>query len=165
MEQYELSADINATAQSCYRLFRNFSAMPSYMENIKEMKELRQNVWRWVLIGEKGDESTWEMLLEHDIPEKMLVLRTLSGPEIEMSLEVDFQDLRPGVSRITLNMVILTVEFGVGKLLLGLFGVSRTRLEGNLQHFKAKIESMEAEKAGRGETRPEKVEESPSVAN
>jgi uncharacterized membrane protein len=145
MDSYELSIEVDAPVRICYWFWRDFTSFPTFMQNVESVKHLQGNVWCWILKGDKGDECKWELILDKDIPEHLISWRTLSGPEMEMYVDVSFQPVTEERTRVQISIVTFIPDISLGKVLLELYGVSRHRVERNLKHFKERVEARMAE--------------------
>ncbi|HEY9686672.1 MAG TPA: SRPBCC family protein [Coleofasciculaceae cyanobacterium] len=141
MEVFEKSIEIQAPAEFCYRYWREFSCFSSFMHNVKDVYPLQDNVWRWVLIGPQGDESTWDLLLSEDIPSRRISWRTLSGPDIGLWVDIDFLKINSDLTQITVTTTLFPPDSPIGNLMKELFGISEQTIARNLEEFKVVVES------------------------
>jgi uncharacterized membrane protein len=147
MESFEKSIEINASAEDCYSYWHEFHCFSSIMHNVKAVYRVQDDVWRWVLIGQHGDESTWDLLLSADIPGRKISWRTLSGPDIDMWVDIDFLPIKANRSQVTVSVTLSPPDSPIGNLMKELFGVSEQTIAKNLEEVKAEVECRVARKA------------------
>jgi uncharacterized membrane protein len=140
METFEKSIEVNASAEDCYNYWREFHCFGSIMHNVKNVYHIHDDVWRWVLIGKHGDESIWDLHLLADVPGRKISWRTLSGPDIDMWVDVDFLPIRSDRSQVTVSVTLSPPDSPIGNLMKELFGVSEQTIARNLEEFKAEVE-------------------------
>ena len=116
------SATINRPRREVYARWREFSRFPEFMDNVRNVEQIGQNLSRWTIEGPAG--KTVELLTEisHDVPGERIAWRSVEGSAIVTAGEALFKDAAPG--RGTLVQLVLTYDppaGAVGKLVAKLF--------------------------------------------
>lgn len=142
METFEESIEVHAPVEFCYHCWHEFSSFPALMHNVKKVSQIGENIWQWVLVGPQGDESEWELMLVRDIPNQQICWQTVRGPEMEISLDIDFMPVHADLTRILIKVRLASPENPIGHLLKGLFGISEREIRQNLETFRDVMETM-----------------------
>lgn len=142
MESFEETARIKAPVELCYQCWRQFACLPSFMHNVKAVRQLEEDVWRWELAGPEGDPNDWDLLLAEDIPNQQISWRTLRGPEIDMWVDVHFSRIHDNLTQIRLVVTLFPPENPIGNVLKDLYAVTQRTISLNLKEFESVVEEI-----------------------
>jgi uncharacterized membrane protein len=135
------SALIQASADECYKLWRDLSGIPQWQEQMKEVRETGPKTSHWVM-EINGKTTEWDSEILNDEPGKRVSWRSIGG-DFQNAGEVIFEPA-PGDRG---TMVTILQEFGFGKVAAATATLlSRNPKQAvieNLRHFKALIETGE----------------------
>jgi len=147
LNSFEESAYVNAPVALCYQCWRNFDCLPSVFHNVKHVEALGDDVWRWHLLGSHEHESFWDLLLSRDVPDRLISWLTLSGPGLEMAVDIHFDRLDPDRTAIRLQVRVDAPQTQSAAVAENLHGITSRAIHRNLAEFKAVVEGI-MEEAG-----------------
>src|SRR5713226_6023488 len=95
MQRAEKSIRVAAPVTEVYNFWRNFENLPTFMENVKDVKRLAdgQDVWHWTLKGPLNSSISFDAQVTEDQPDKSIAWKSSEGT-IGTSGAVSFVDLR-----------------------------------------------------------------------
>lgn len=150
METIQKSIEVNVPLHTAYNQWTQFETFPEFMEGIQEVRQLDDRHVHWVAdIG--GKHKEWDAEIVEQIPDQRIQWRSTSGARNDGLVE--FEPISDSQTHVTVKMNYETegVLEGIGDF----FGVTSTRVEGDLERFKEFVETRGAETGGwRGEVRP-----------
>lgn len=136
MSNIEKSIQVKVPVRTAYNQWTQFEDWPSFMEGVKEIKQLDDTHQHWrTEIG--GMEKQFDVVLTEQIPDKRIAWRSTSGaPNAGV---VTFHRISEDTTRVMLQMDYDPKGFveNVGDML----GIVSRRVEGDLERFKQFIES------------------------
>jgi uncharacterized membrane protein len=154
MATMEKTIDVDVPVRTAYGQWTQFEEFPRFMEGVKQVRQIDDKHLHWQAeIG--GREVEWDAEIVEQVPDKRIVWRSLRGKLTTGA--VYFDPLGPERTRIRLAM---TYEpKGALEGTADLLGIVSMRVKGDLERFKAFIESRGVETgAWRGEVHAGKVE-------
>ncbi|HXH81753.1 MAG TPA: SRPBCC family protein [Candidatus Tectomicrobia bacterium] len=151
MSEIVESIDVQVPVSAAYNQWTQFEDFPRFMEGVTAVRQLDDRRLHWrATIG--GREEQWEAEITEQRPDLRIAWRSTSGapnPGV-----VTFHRLSDTTTRVTLQMSC--DPQGAAETVGDALGVVRRRVKGDLERFKAFIESRGRETgAWRGEIRPE----------
>ena len=163
MEHIEKSIDVNAPLSTVYNQWTQFEDFPEFMEGVLEVRQLddKRLHWRAKIAGK---EKEWDADIFEQTPDACIAWRSISGAL--NTGKVSFQSLGPSKTRVKLK--INYDPEGVIENIGDALGVVSARVQGDLNRFKAFLETRHTETgAWRGEIHGREVqsEESMSATN
>jgi hypothetical protein len=148
------SIDVAVPVRTAYNQWTQFEDFPRFMGGVKEVRQLEDQRLYWrAVIG--GKEEAWGAVVTEQAPDECVAWRSTSGAE-----NAGLVTFRPLSDRQTRVHLLLTyTPEGVVEQAGAALGLVTRRVEGDLERFKAFIESRGAETgAWRGEIHHERVE-------
>jgi uncharacterized membrane protein len=136
LETIEKSIEINVPVRTAYNQWTQFEEFPRFMEGVESVKQLDNTTLQWVAnIG--GERKEWRARITEQVPDHHIAWRS-EGGDFTSGL-VAFQSLGPDKTRVTvrLNYEPKGMTEKVGDML----GMVSRRVQGDLERFKAFIES------------------------
>lgn len=137
---------IDRPADELYARWRRFQDLPLFMRDIRSVKELPDGTFEWTAeIPNTGEEISWLVRLEEDVPGERIVWRSIEGSEVHNQGAVEF---RSG-SHSGETQVFATIEYRppggtVGKKVAEfLRAIPRQLVKENLRNFKHVVETGE----------------------
>lgn len=147
MSTIEKSIEVNVPVRTAYNQWTQFEEFPKFMEGVQEVKQITDKRLHWrANIG--GKEKEWDADITEQIPDKRIAWRSTTGAP--NGGVVTFHELTPSTCRILLQLEYdpETIVEKAGDAV----GVVSMRVQGDLDRFKAFIESRGSETgAWRGE--------------
>ena len=151
--EIEKSVEVDVPVRTAYNQWTQFEEFPRFMSGIKEVRQITDKKTHWVAdVGFK--EKEWDAEIIEQTPDRRVAWRNTSGaPNAGV---VTFEPVGAGKTQVTARMTYHPESFAeqVGDFL----GVVSNRVQGDLNRFKAFIESRGTETgAWRGEIRGDQV--------
>ncbi len=86
---------INRPADELYAYFRDFSNLPTFMENVVRIDVLDDRRSHWVVKAPAGQTVEWDAELTEDLPGRSLTWQSAEGADVPNSGRVAFADAGP----------------------------------------------------------------------
>lgn len=154
MEHIEKSIDVNAPLSTVYNQWTQFEDFPEFMEGVQEVRQLDDKRLHWKA-KIAGKEKEWDAEIFEQTPDACIAWRSTSG--VLNTGKVSFQSLGPSKTRVKLR--INYDPEGVIENIGDALGVVSARVQGDLNRFKAFIETRHTETgAWRGEIHGREVQ-------
>lgn len=87
---------IDRPREEIYRFWRNFSNLPSFMENVISVVPLRDNQWRWSIAGPAGTTVDLETEVVEDRENESISWQSLENSDVKTQGSVKFRDAPGG---------------------------------------------------------------------
>ncbi|MGE5621654.1 MAG: SRPBCC family protein [Bacillota bacterium] len=150
MSTVEESIEVDVPVSTAYNQWTQFEEFPRFMSSVHEVRQLDDTHLHWKATV-AGKEKQWDAEITHQIPDKRIAWRSISGAENAGS--VSFERISDTRTRITLKMSYAPETFSekVGDTL----GAMKLQAKQNLSRFKEMLESRGSETgAWRGTVTP-----------
>jgi uncharacterized membrane protein len=128
-----------------YDYWRDFTNLPSFMENVRSVEILDENRSRWTIAAPGGQEVVLVSRITQDIPGESITWRSTPESEIRNSGRILFKDEARGRGTVVSARIAYKPPFGTaGKYVARLFG-REPELQANreLRRFKQLMETGE----------------------
>lgn len=136
MSTIEKSIQVNVPVRTAYNQWTQFEDWPSFMEGVKEIKQLDDTHQHWrAEIG--GKEKQFDVVLTEQIPDKRIAWHSTSGAK--NAGVVTFHRISDDTTRVMLQMDY--DPEGLVENVGDMLGFVTRRVEGDLERFKQFIES------------------------
>ncbi len=139
----EASIVIDRPAEVCYRYWRNFANLSSFLNHVQSVEILDDRRSHWVVKGPADTTVEWDAEIIEDIPGERLSWRSLENAQVDNAGSVQFQAEEGGKTDVK---VVLTYNPPMGALGLAfakLFGENpETQLNEDLTLFKETLEKL-----------------------
>jgi uncharacterized membrane protein len=141
------SVEVNVPISTAYNQWTQFEEFPKFMEGVESVTQLDDTHLRWVAeIG--GKQAEWTGEISEQRPDERVAWKAIEGHG--NSGVVTFHRLNEGQTRVTVQMAYETE--GLVETLGSVLGSDSRRVKGDLERFKALVESRGVETgAWRGE--------------
>jgi uncharacterized membrane protein len=154
MEHIEKSIDVNAPLSTVYNQWTQFEEFPEFMEGVLEVRQLDDKRLHWKA-KIAGKEKEWDAEIFEQTPDGCIAWRSISG--VLNTGKVSFQSLGPTKTRVKLR--INYDPDGIVENIGDALGIVSTRVQGDLNRFKAFLETRHTETgAWRGEIHGREVQ-------
>lgn len=90
------SVTINRPRSEIYAFWRDFSNLPSVMENIERIDVVDDRRSHWAVKGPAGKTVEWGSIVTDDEPNRLIAWRSVEGADVVSSGRVEFFDAAPG---------------------------------------------------------------------
>ncbi|MGL5836931.1 MAG: SRPBCC family protein [Sphingorhabdus sp.] len=115
------SVTINRPAQEVYALFRDFSRLPEFMENIERIDVLDERLSHWVVKAPGGAKVEWDARVTEDIEGRSITWQSETGADVANSGRITFDDAGPRGTVVTATIAYDPPAGLVGKLIAKIF--------------------------------------------
>lgn len=115
------SVTINKPRAELYAYFRDFSNLPSFMENIERIDLLDRRRSHWVVKAPAGKTVEWDATVTDEVEGEYLVWTSDPGADIANSGRVEFRDAGARGTVVTATLIYDPPGGFVGKLIARLF--------------------------------------------
>ncbi len=153
MTQIEKGIDIDVPVRTAYNQWTQFEDFPSFMEGVKEVRQLDEKrlLWRAEVMGKDVE---WTADIVQQIPDERITWRSTTGAKNAGSIA--FAPIGSDKTHVTLRF-----EFepqGAAETAASALGLVSARVEGDLKRFKKFIEERGGATGGwRGEIHGQRV--------
>ncbi len=128
---------IEAPPQRVYELWRDPSAFPGFMPDVKSV-EARGDRWHWVVEGPVGTTVEWDSEVVEDLPGERLAWKSVGG-QVQNSGAVRFDD-RDGATDLEYAMEFDPPGGTAGEVVAKIFKDPEDQVQRALDAFKALVE-------------------------
>jgi uncharacterized membrane protein len=129
---------VNGDTSYIYGLWASFETFPNFMQHIKEVRKVGDNLTHWVMKGPLGTTIEWEAEITRREKNKRLGWNSKDNDAgtIKTSGEVTFTDLPDGQTEVTVTLQYDPPAGIAGEVAARLFANPDERLEEDLRNFK-----------------------------
>ena len=153
------SVEVNVPLSTAYNQWTQFEDFPKFMAGVLDVKQLDDRHQRWhAEIG--GKEERWDAEITEQIPDRLIAWRSTSGARNEG--RVTFEKLSDSRTRVELRLDYQ--PRGMMEKVGDAMGAVSMRASGNLQRFKAFLESRGSETGAWRGSIPERSQQESSTA-
>jgi uncharacterized membrane protein len=147
MATIEQSMDIDAPISTVYNQWTQFEEFPHFMDGVDEVRQLDDTLLHWVA-SFGGSRHEWDAEITEQLPDERIAWRNTDGKD--NAGVVTFHKITDDTTRVMVQMDF--VPEGIKEKIGDAIGAPERRVKGDLERFKAMIESRGAETgAWRGE--------------
>jgi len=147
MANIEQSIDVEVPISTAYNQWTQFEEFPKFMEGVDEIRQLDDRHVHWV-VSFGGTQHEWDAEITEQNPDERVAWKNTDGKE--NAGVVTFYQLAADRTRIMVQMD--WAPEGVKEKLGASLGFDQRRIEGDLERFKALIESQGTESGAYRET-------------
>jgi uncharacterized membrane protein len=143
MSTVEKSIEVGVPVSTAYNQWTQFESFPQFMEGVDRVDQISPTTTAWVTsIG--GVHRRFEAEITEQRPDELIAWTSVTGPK--QAGIVSFHRVDATTSRVMLQLDVLPE--GVLETVGDKLGVVGRRIEGDLERFKAFIESRGTEAGG-----------------
>jgi uncharacterized membrane protein/gas vesicle protein len=152
----EKTIAIGAPIHQVFAFWSNFGNLPRFMTHVREVRNLANGRWLWVVEDPAGTSVSWEAEVTRFEPNRMLGWKSVPGAGIDISGIVQFEAAARDRTRIRLRLSYRRCAGFLGDRVARLFGKDLTTQAGaGLIRLKSLLENGEAGSTAGGTVRPE----------
>lgn len=137
MATVEKSIEVNVPISTAYNQWTQFEDFPAFMEGIEEVRQVDDTHLHW-RAEVAGKDKEWDAEITEQIPDQRIAWRSTTGA-LNAGV-VTFHHISDEVTRIMLQMDY--EPEGMTENVGNMLGVFTRRVEGDLERFKAFLESQ-----------------------
>jgi len=149
MANIEQSIDVEVPISTAYNQWTQFEEFPQFMEGVDEIRQIDDRHVHWV-VSFGGTQHEWDAEITEQNPDERVAWKNTDGKD--NAGVVTFHQLAADRTRIMVQMD--WAPEGVKEKLGATLGFDQRRIEGDLERFKALIESQGTESGAYRETVP-----------
>lgn len=98
---------INRSREELYAVWRDFAALPTFMDNVRSVEPLDERRSRWVIEAPAGTTVEFTSRITEDEPGRLIAWQSEDGATVRNSGRIEFIDAAPGRG----TMVRATIEY------------------------------------------------------
>ena len=140
MSSAEKSIDLNVPVRTAYNQWTQFEDFPRFMEGVEEVRQLDDRHLHW-RVNIAGKEEEFDVEITEQTPDQRIAWRSTTGPA--NAGVATFHRISDDRSRVMLQMEYEPA--GALEKAADAVGLIESRLEGDLERFKAFIEERGTE--------------------
>jgi len=138
------SVTINRPIEELYRFWRNLENLPRFMRHLESVERLTDTISRWRAKGPGDAIVEWDAEINNEVANKVIGWRSLEGADVVSAGSVNFDEVGPGRTRVTVHLQYNPPGGKVGAAVAKLFGRdAETEIREDLHRFKQMAESGE----------------------
>jgi uncharacterized membrane protein len=141
----EEQVTIDRPRDELFQIWRNFSQLPNYADDLESVTALGEGRTHWVARVPGGKRIEWDSEMVNEIPGELIAWKTVGNPDVAHAGSVHFRDETRGATNVR---VVIDYEPPGGRLgglvhaFTKLFGQSpEQKIRADLQKFKERVES------------------------
>lgn len=141
----EKSVTINASADECYRFWRDFNNLSQFMQHLESVQTLDDKRSHWKARAPMGTSIEWDAEVTIDQPGKLIAWRSVEGSQVDNAGTVTFESAPGGRGTIVRVQLQYSPPGGkAGALLAKLFREEPSQqIDEDLRNFKRIMETGE----------------------
>lgn len=103
---------INRPRAELYRVWRDFTRLAEFMENVKAIEVLNARRTRWTVAAPGGRDVRWEAVVTEDLPDQRIAWETAPGADVKSAGWVEFKDAPAGRGTEVRALIVYEPPFG-----------------------------------------------------
>ena len=141
MARLQESVEVNAPASECYDQWMRFEEFPQFMVHVKSVTRQGDRRWHWIVDGPLGKKLEWDAEMDGNERDRIISWHSVSEPEVGVQGAVLFEELSPGLTRITSTIQYEPPAGVMGELVGQVFSNPQQMVRQDLDNFKKLMES------------------------
>jgi uncharacterized membrane protein len=141
MDRVQETVRVQAPIQACFSQWMKFEEFPSFMNHVKSITKVNNNVWHWVVDGPMGAKLEWDAEMDGVEADNIISWHTISDSAVKASGEVRFVESAPDETDVTSSLDYEAPLGAVGELVAKMFSNPDAMVKEDLQNFKKLVES------------------------
>jgi uncharacterized membrane protein len=115
------SVTINKPAQELYAFFRDFSNLPSFMENVESIRLHDEQRSHWVVKAPGGRTVEWDARVTEEVPGRLISWTSEEGADVPNSGKVEFKPVEGRGTVVTATILYDPPGGIIGKIVAKMF--------------------------------------------
>ncbi|MEW6208553.1 MAG: SRPBCC family protein [Acidobacteriota bacterium] len=134
--------NIAAPVEEVFEFWKHHENFPSFMSNVRELKETGEGRYHWTVSGPAGISIEWDGRITRLIPNEMIEWESLPGSAVEQKGIVRFKPVAECETSVDIKMTYNPPAGAVGHLVALLFGSDpKSEMDEDLMRMKSLIET------------------------
>jgi uncharacterized membrane protein len=147
-QQTTRSIIVKGTPSDLYHVWADVEAFPRFMNNVKSVTRIADNMTHWVVAGPFGKDVEWDAETTRMEEGKRIAWNSKEGSEVKTSGQVVFTEMPHGETQVTVTLQVAP-QGTLSGAVAGFFGKLEETLEEDLRQFKAYAEARQPAGAAR----------------
>lgn len=123
-----------------YNLWANFENFPHFMNNIKSVRKMGNDMSHWTMEGPLGKTIEWDAKTTRMEPNKRIAWNSMDNSDLTTSGQVTFNPLPKDQVEVTVTLQYQPPAGKLGEIIAKLFDDPEEKLEQDLYQFKTYAE-------------------------
>ena len=142
---------INRPRQELFDYWRDFSKLPTFMDNVERVDVLDETRSHWVVKAPAGHSVEWDAIITEEEPGEFIAWSSVEGADVPNSGRIDFKDASGGRGTEVTVTILYDPPMGViGKIVAAMFQREPAiQARRDLRRFKQLMETGEIATAAR----------------
>lgn len=131
---------VMATLSDVFNLWANFENFPIFMPQLQSVRKTGETTSHWVMDGPLGTTLEWEAETTASVPNERIAWRSLPGSAVTTSGQVDFREMGPNDTEITVRMAYEVPGGAVVEAAAAVLSNPDDMVQESLRRFKEHVE-------------------------
>jgi len=135
---------INKPVAEVYAYFRDFSRLPTFMENVVSIDVRDDRTSHWVVKAPAGRTVEWDAIVTEDVPDRLIAWTSAEGADVPNSGRIEFADAGGRGTVVTATILYDPPAGVIGKIVAKMFQREPAiQARRDLRRFKQLLETGE----------------------
>lgn len=144
------SVTINRPRAELYAYWRDFTKLPSFMDNVERVDLIDDTTSHWVVKAPGGKTVEWDALITEERPDELIAWASKEGADVPNSGRIDFRDAGDRGTVVTATILYDPPAGFIGKVIARMFQREPAiQARRDLRRFKQLMETGEIATAAR----------------
>lgn len=140
MGHFKQSTEIHAPISACFDEWMKFEEFPRFMNHVKSVTKLDNNLWHWIVEGPVGSKVEWDAQMDGKMEDRMISWNTVGDSMVDNQGAVVFEEIGPNTTRVTSTFQYEPPAGPIGELVATIFSNPETMVKQDLDNFKQLME-------------------------
>jgi uncharacterized membrane protein len=141
MDRVQEIVEVQAPIASCFSQWMKFEEFPSFMNHVKSISKVNNNIWHWVVDGPFGAKLEWDAEMDGVEAEHTISWHTISDSAVKASGEGQFVALGENLTQVSSAIDYEAPMGGIGEMVARMFSNPDAMVKEDLQNFKNLVEA------------------------
>jgi uncharacterized membrane protein len=148
--------NISAPVEELYQLFANPENFPNIFEHVEDVRQSRDNLYHWRVVGPAGMPVSWEAAVTQNAPNEVIAWSSVPGAAVQTAGWVKFQRNESGGTTLHIQFTYNPPAGVIGHAIASLFGADpKQALDDDMARLKSLFEVGKTRVHGHRVTREE----------
>lgn len=144
------SVTINRPRAELYAYWRDFTKLPSFMDNVERVDLIDDTTSHWVVKAPGGKTVEWDAVITEERPDELIAWASTEGADVPNSGRIDFRDAGDRGTAVTATILYDPPAGFIGKVIAKMFQREPAiQARRDLRRFKQLMETGEIATAAR----------------
>lgn len=140
--EIQKTINVDAPVEEVYGLWSHFENFPKFMRYVREVWDLGNGRWHWVVAGPAGFPVRWNAAITRQEPNNLIAWKSEEGSRVQNAGTVHFRPNQHGGTQVDIQMSYNPPAGAIGHAVATILGRSpRHEIDEDLVRFKSLIEN------------------------